>query len=67
MKELCLHCKPLGHCVFEKAANGIADEFNKGNVKFDDVRIQIMEMRVNARNDLNCPNINNVNPKIKGL
>lgn len=60
---LCSDCIPLGKCRFSQDANEIAVT-KMAPLKKNET---IAKMRIDARNRKQCPNINDVNPKIEGL
>lgn len=67
MKELCLKCREDGFCQFEREAGKIAQMANKDSITISSALEEIAALRIYARGKRFCPNINNVNPRIKGL
>ncbi|MFH1187008.1 MAG: hypothetical protein V1697_02415 [Candidatus Levyibacteriota bacterium] len=67
MKELCFKCQEKGFCEFEKKAKEIARMANSKEVNPSHAINEIANLRHFAREERLCPNINRVNPQIKGL
>lgn len=75
--ELCPTCKPHGHCLFEEAANDIANsvpskEQQTPLITYEDVTIEALRAHkeIALLRDLaklcGCPNANKVNPDYPG-
>lgn len=61
--ELCPNCLPFKKCRFEQDTKEIADSTKMQPEKKHKI---ISEMRNDARDNRNCPNVNNVNPPYEG-
>lgn len=64
--QLCPQCKEEGHivCWLKKETNNVL--LQEGILPPEEIHQQFSDLRVEARDERRCPNLNEINPYYKG-